>query len=519
MRYSKRRQKRLIIIGLLFVVFLMCIGYAAFSTVLTINSTSEITSAWDVEITNVRGVNDSSLTYNDAYDKVDPSISNDKLSVTIQTGLLYPGDTRIYEIEVTNKGNVDAQVTTLFNNVINDSTIFSFDGVSPAGSDGEDILSPGGTYNPSLLETVEPFDLPAFTNNKRYLYLMIKFKDNVTSQPKDLNPSVTLTLNAVQKAENTLTVPVGEETVSTHGLEIPLATSNDGLYEDDTEAGRYVYRGGNPNNYMTFNGETAGWRIIAFENDGTIKIIRNSSLVTKAFDDSGNRNNGNQNDYCSYAGGCSVWGSNKTMRDSNGLLINKMAFDLGGVWSYSNYIDQLFNLPNKEASINVFLNNDYYNTLDSKSKSSISSHIFNVGIIKPENATIYEDISQEKANTWLGNVGLINATDYVKSSIAPECDGLKTFLHQNMSSYGNSNCYSSNNNYNWISKINSDLTTINPFSAFSSSGVLLYFTDRGYIHRMGANNEKSNFFPVLYLKSNLLLKGTGGIDSPYYIDD
>jgi len=127
MRYSKRRQKSLIIIGLCSIVFLMCIGYAAFSTVLTINSTSEITSAWDVEITGVRGVNDSSLTYNDAYDKVDPSISDDKLSITIQTGLLYPGDTRIYEIEVTNKGNVDAEVSTKFENVINDSTLFSFD--------------------------------------------------------------------------------------------------------------------------------------------------------------------------------------------------------------------------------------------------------------------------------------------------------------------------------------------------------------------------------------------------------
>ena len=173
MRYSKRKQKRLIIIGLCSIVFLMCIGYAAFSTVLTINSTSEITSNWDVEITNVRGVNDSSLTYNDAYDKVAPSISDDKHSVTIQKGLFYPGDTRIYEIEVTIKGNINSELSTKFENVINDSTIFSFDGVSPIGSDGYDILSAGGSYDTILLETAEPFDFPAFTNNKRYLYLVI----------------------------------------------------------------------------------------------------------------------------------------------------------------------------------------------------------------------------------------------------------------------------------------------------------------------------------------------------------
>ena len=118
MRYSSRNKRKYVIIGLCLILVLMMVGYSAFSTVLTINSSSEITSNWDVHITNVRAVNDSSLTYNDAYDKVEPSISEDNLSVTIQTGLLYPGDTRIYEIEVSNLGNIDSEVTTSFQNRI-----------------------------------------------------------------------------------------------------------------------------------------------------------------------------------------------------------------------------------------------------------------------------------------------------------------------------------------------------------------------------------------------------------------
>ena len=44
-----------------------------------------------------------------------------------------------------------------------------------------------------------------------------------------------------------------------------VVTSGDGLYEDEYEEGRYVYRGANPNNYIEFNNEL--WRIIAKETD------------------------------------------------------------------------------------------------------------------------------------------------------------------------------------------------------------------------------------------------------------
>ena len=251
MRYSSRNKRKYVILGLCLILLLMIVGYAGFSTLLTINSSSEITDTWDVHITNVRAVNDSSLTYNDAYDKAEPTISNDMHSVTIQTGLLYPGDTRIYEIEVSNLGNIDSEVTTSFQNKINDSTIFSYDGVSPIGSDGTDILSVGGSYNPSLLETEEPFFIQAFTNNKRYIYLTIKYKDNITKQPKDLNPSVTLSINAAQKTHDSPNISNGVETVSAYGIEIPVVTSDDGLY--DNGDGTYSYKGGNPDNYISFN--------------------------------------------------------------------------------------------------------------------------------------------------------------------------------------------------------------------------------------------------------------------------
>lgn len=55
-----------------------------------------------------------------------------------------------------------------------------------------------------------------------------------------------------------------------------VVSSGDGLYEDQYEDGRYIYRGSEPNNYILFNNEL--WRIMAKEIDGTYKIIRDEMI-------------------------------------------------------------------------------------------------------------------------------------------------------------------------------------------------------------------------------------------------
>ena len=77
------------------------------------------------------------------------------------------------------------------------------------------------------------------------------------------------------------------------GIIINTVTEGEGLYKDEYEKGRCVYRGTNPNNYIEFNGEL--WRIIAKEADGTYKILRNEALPSRAFDSGGARTTG----YCS----------------------------------------------------------------------------------------------------------------------------------------------------------------------------------------------------------------------------
>ena len=230
------------------------VGYAAFSQLLTINGTANITNSWNIEITNIRGVNLSSVQNNGAYDKEEPQVGSDKVSATFHTGLIQPGDTRIYEVEVTNKGSVDADITSVFKNTLSDAIYFSYDGVGPLGGTGTDVLTNAGVYNTDQLTTEEPFSLPANTNNVRYIYITVKYRESVTSQPTNLETTINLELNAEQAPSGREEVDYGLETITAAGKEFTVAKSGDGLYYD-SNTGEYYYRGANPDNYIEFSGD------------------------------------------------------------------------------------------------------------------------------------------------------------------------------------------------------------------------------------------------------------------------
>jgi len=132
------------------------------------------------------------------------------------------------------------------------------------------------------------------------------------------------------------------------------ASSGDGLYKDTLEEGRCIYRGSNPNNYITFNGEDAGWRIVSIENDGTMKIMKRVSIGDRRFDDTDVRLQGDSG-YCNaWNCGCNVWGSASTMLDASGNNVTTMPTQVNG---------SLRALPTEEAQMTKYLNNDYYGTL------------------------------------------------------------------------------------------------------------------------------------------------------------
>ena len=107
---SKSNKKNLIIGGLLAIVLIMAVGYAAFATNLNINGSSAITSNWDVHIKD-NGVNAKNPTQGAASTK---ARKVDALTGEFACTLQIPGTSSIeYDIEVENLGSFDATLDTV----------------------------------------------------------------------------------------------------------------------------------------------------------------------------------------------------------------------------------------------------------------------------------------------------------------------------------------------------------------------------------------------------------------------
>ncbi len=287
---------------------------------------------------------------------------------------------------------------------------------------------------------------------------------------------------------------------ATEMLKAKVVTSGDGLYTDSTEAGRYVYRGANPNNYITLGTDT--YRIISVESDNTLKVIKNVSIGGREFDTRNARYSTTSTDYCDSSSSCKVWGSKTTTLDTNGKNVTQMPREVNGT---------LYNLPDAEATLNTYLNNDWYNSLSSNVQNLIVSHMFNVGVTKYNETNLSNTISQEQTYKWKGKVGLMNPSDYVKASTNSACTSVNAYR-------ATSSCYSKSATHNWIyagPAAKSNSWTIAPYSGDGAFPVF-YVDSDGYFFTDSAHNS-DGAAPILYLSSDISLEGDGTSNSPYTV--
>ena len=128
------------------------------------------------------------------------------------------------------------------------------------------------------------------------------------------------------------------------------------------------------------------------------------------------------------------------------------------------------------------------------------------------NETLSDNYNQEKTYMWRGMIGLISITDYTKANSNSElCDSVNK-LNSN-----GATCLETN----WINYLDySQAWTINA-SPIEYGSHYVWFIGGGSSDKLGvtknqAYNSKS-VFPVFYLSSSLLFKGTGSFDKPYEI--
>ena len=239
---------------------------------------------------------------------------------------------------------------------------------------------------------------------------------------------------------------------------VDLVASGDGLYEDKYEEDKYTYKGANPNNYITFNGEKAGWRIISIEKSGIIKIVKSDS-------------------------------------------IGKMAWDSSSTnWA-------------KPASLNTYLNETYYNNkLTSTAKNMIVSHSFGIGAVTDRNNNLTEQIKEENSVTWTGKVALITLSEFIRGSSNQEKCGTFAAIDNLTLSNADSLCGGTNWMFDWVRY----RWFLSPMAG--SSNIVFYLTD-SYSFRSGYTISRAlDVTPAIYLSSDIKITGGDGSQSnPYQI--
>jgi len=136
-----KKKKNILIGGLLAIVLVMAVGYAAFATNLNITSSAQTTSTWDIEITNI--VADKTATCSDTTDPstcttvgdISHSITDNNLTANFSSALISPGDSVVYTITVQNKGTLDATLSTITRTNSNNAAIsFEIAGIAEGDS-------------------------------------------------------------------------------------------------------------------------------------------------------------------------------------------------------------------------------------------------------------------------------------------------------------------------------------------------------------------------------------------------
>ena len=419
---SRKKKNNIIIASLCAIVVLMGIGYAAFASQLRINGTSSISSEWKVLITDIT----SGSIVGGASNASEPT--HTETTATFSTNLISPGDSITYTIKVENQGTIDATLTSIYINTgSNDAIVFETSGIS----EGDNLLQ-GATDE---------------------LYVKVSYSNSVTSQPENTTSNITVTLNYEQTTGGV--VPGGDST-SIGGQDVEIVDSGDGLYEDTYEPGRYIYKGANPNNYITFNNET--WRIISVESDGTIKIMRNESIGNMAWDSSSSHN-----------------------------------------WT-------------RPADLNTYLNEEYYNGLTETAKGQIEPHNWGIGAITDDNNDLSQEIQGQNSETWNGNIGLISSSDYLRANTNTTQCGTHMLNDDN-----HSICKTTDWIYSIVPS-SGFLWTISS-RANDSYGVFYVSSVGAYDGQLrgGSSIDIRGVSPALYLSSSIVLEGKGTESNPFRI--
>ena len=264
------RKKTKVIMIMVIVIAFMAVGYALLSTSLNINGSTAVTSNWQVEFSDIRTVEQKG----GATNKITPTVS--KTTANFEVDLVQPGDEITYEIDITNYGDIEAEVKgATYTSTGSEAIYVRFEGIRK----GTRIASCEG-------ESTCP---------KVTVIVKVGYDASVTSDPEEKTKDISITLDIGQYVSSNPT-PDGEllpelkkyllveqilkdnEIQNDSNIDFSKTSQQDGtkgLYytNKNTEDNKTVYyfRGAVENNYVYFAGFY--WRIIRINEDGSVRLI------------------------------------------------------------------------------------------------------------------------------------------------------------------------------------------------------------------------------------------------------
>ncbi len=305
-----------------------------------------------------------------------------------------------------------------------------------------------------------------------------------------------------KSASETITTLVsGANKSSTDVYTVPNKTSDSCTYTlayDGTTDNNLRYVGANPCNYVTFNGEKAGWRIIGILNTSEgqrMKLIRTNSLGNLSWDYTSTGSYSNDwttgtlqtllNSGAYYNRTTGQYYNNSTTATtldftSNGLTeatknqIDTITWKLGGTASYSS------------------------------SSNGLASHWYTY----ERGTTVYTGRPTE----WQGKVGLMYPSDYGYATSGGSTSTRTSCLAKELYNLDSSS-YSDCKNNDWLFDSSTAQWTLAPYSSNSNDVFRVY--NSGSVLNDGAYAQNAVRPSVYLISKTSILGGEGTLENPY----
>ena len=442
------------------------------------------------------------------------------------------GESIVKKFTLENTGTVDAYAKINWYNLVNTYTSNSLTWTL------EQSTSENGTYT-SVGSGKVPTSSTATTavlkngllvpvNTTYYYKLTITLNNLDINQSSDINANMHSKFNlqpgTLSVADKIMNLVAGEPSNTTDVItkDAPEgATCTNTLAYDGTVDNNLRYVGANPCNYVTFNGKTAGWRIVGIMNnvdDGAgkketrIKLVRNDSLGNYSWDSSESS--------VHYGYGVNDWTQADLMQELNGDYLDT-TLTTNTIWyngssnqktAEYDYTKGLKAVAQSQiGNAKWHLGGTDWNTY-SQDATGAANNFYNyergTTVWGSSTGQTCNDGACPRATEWTGKVALIYPSDY---GYAVGGEVRSTCLSKSLYKYNTGNCGTNDylrpaGGWSWA------------LSPRNSSGIA--FTV-GYSGMLNGNDTSDGgaVRPAVYLKSEVSISsGNGSESEPYQIN-